>query len=148
MVREEKREGTVVYVLHTAPGADQYLLRTSDEAVAQALMFAERQASCVALTDEGYDFVLLGTVAMTTIQDVLNRLRAEYMEMPGLRLKPEQVERLCGIEQTMCQLVLDRLVDEKFLCVNSDGHYARLTDGHHGHPARQTSEPTSVPRVA
>jgi hypothetical protein len=35
-----------------------------------------------------------------TIQNVRNRLRAEYMEMPGLRLKAEQVQRLCGIDQT------------------------------------------------
>ena len=51
-------------------------------------------------------------------------------------LKAEQVQRLCGIEQTMCQLVLDSLVDEKFLCAKSDGHYARLTDGHHPHPVK------------
>jgi hypothetical protein len=68
---------------------------------------------------------------MRTIEDVLNRLRAEFLEMRGLRLKAEQVERLCGIERTMCQLVLDSLVDRKFLCIKSDGHYARLTTGHH-----------------
>ena len=58
----------------------------------------------------------------------LTRIRAEYLEMPGLRLKAKQVQRLCGIERTLCQLVLDLLVDEEFLCVRSDGHYARLTD--------------------
>ena len=70
-------------------------------------------------------------------QDVINRLRAEYLEMPGLRLKPEQVQRLCGVERTMCQLALDSLLESKFLCVKSDGHYARLTDGtiHRPHPA-------------
>jgi len=73
---------------------------------------------------------------MKTIQDVFNRLRAEYTEMPGLRLKAKQVERLCGIEETMCQLVLDSLVAEKFLCAKSDGRYARVTDGHHPHPAK------------
>ena len=71
-------------------------------------------------------------------QDVINRLRAEYLEMPGLRLKPEQVQRLCGVERTMCQLALDSLLESKFLCVKSDGHYARLTDGtiHRSHPAK------------
>ena len=39
-------------------------------------------------------------------QDVLERLRAEYLEMPGLRLKVEQVQRLCGIERMMCKAVL------------------------------------------
>jgi DUF2934 family protein len=56
-------------------------------------------------------------------------LRAEYLEMPGLRLKPEQVQRLWGVERTMCQRVLDSLVEAKFLCARSDGHDARLTDG-------------------
>ena len=45
------------------------------------------------------------------IEDVLTRLRAEYLEMPGLRLKAGQVQRLCGIDQTMCQLVLDSLLE-------------------------------------
>ncbi len=67
---------------------------------------------------------------------MLKRIRAEYLEMPGLRLKPDQVQRLCGVERTMCQMVLDLLVDEQFLCVRSDGHYARLTTGHHPHPAK------------
>ena len=73
---------------------------------------------------------------MRTIEDVLNRLRAEFLEMPGLRLKSEQVQRLCGVERTICQMVLDLLVDEEFLCVKLDGHYARLTTGHHPHPAK------------
>src|SRR5579864_150493 len=73
---------------------------------------------------------------MRTIQDVLHRLRAEYTEMPGLRLNAQQVQRLCGIEQTMCQLALDALVAEKFLCAKADGHYARLTEGPYTHPAQ------------
>jgi hypothetical protein len=59
VVREEQREGVLIYVLHTAPGADQYLLRTREEAVAQAATFARRQQVRAWLTDEGYDFVLL-----------------------------------------------------------------------------------------
>jgi hypothetical protein len=65
---------------------------------------------------------------------VLERLRAEYLEMPGLRLKVEQVQRLCGIERMMCSVVLDTLVEAKFLCLKSDGAYARLTDGDTPHP--------------
>ena len=67
---------------------------------------------------------------------LLHRLRAEYLETTGLRLTFEQVQRFCGVEPTMCQLVLDVLVDEKFLCVKSDGHYARLTTGHQPHSAK------------
>ena len=60
---------------------------------------------------------------------VLKRIRAEYLEMPGMRLTARQMERLCGVEQSLCGQVLKTLVDEKFLCVKSDGAYARLTDG-------------------
>jgi hypothetical protein len=66
---------------------------------------------------------------MRTVQDVLNRLRAEYLEMPGLVLKPEQVQRLCGLERAVCQTILDALVEDKFLRVTSDGQYARLAEG-------------------
>ena len=59
-------------------------------------------------------------------EQVLQRIRAEYLEMPGMRLKPEQVQRLCGIERSICEVVLDSLVEAKFLCVKSDGCYARL----------------------
>jgi hypothetical protein len=60
---------------------------------------------------------------------LLSRLRAEYLEMPGLRLKREQVQRLCGVEPSTCQRVLDMLVETKFLCVKVDGTYARVSDG-------------------
>ncbi len=56
------------------------------------------------------------------------RIRSEYREMPGMRLKLEQLQRLFGIERTMCQMVLDSLVEAKFLRASSDGHYARMTD--------------------
>jgi hypothetical protein len=60
---------------------------------------------------------------------LLERIRAEYLEMPGLCLTSEQMQRLCGVEHTLCQLVLDSLVDAKFLCLKPNGGYARLTDG-------------------
>ena len=63
------------------------------------------------------------------IEDVVNRLRAEFLEMPGLRLTSVQVQRLCGVERTLCQLALDSLVDAKFLSVKPDGVYGRTTDG-------------------
>ena len=60
---------------------------------------------------------------------LLKRMRAEFMEMPGLRLTPEQAQRLCGVERTVCQPVLDMLVHTKFLCVKANGAYARDTEG-------------------
>lgn len=60
---------------------------------------------------------------------LLTRLRAEYLEMPGLRLTLGQAQRLCGVERTLCKAVFEALVADKFLCVKSDGAYARLTEG-------------------
>ena len=66
---------------------------------------------------------------MKTTQDVLERIRAEYLEMPGMSLTVQQVQRLCGIERTLCQTVLDSLVVAKVLCMKPNGTYARLSDG-------------------
>jgi len=68
---------------------------------------------------------------MNTLLDqrVLHRIRAEYLEMPGMKLRIEQVQRLCAIEPTMCKLVLDALVKARFLSLRSDGSYVRLTEG-------------------
>jgi hypothetical protein len=66
---------------------------------------------------------------MKSFHDIVERLRAEYLEMPGLHLTAQQIQRLCGIERTVCQSVLDALVKAKFLAAKPDGHYSRLTEG-------------------
>ena len=60
---------------------------------------------------------------------LLQRIRAEFLEMPGLTLTREQTQRLCGVESAVCQAVLDALVAASFLCVKANGTYARLTAG-------------------
>jgi len=60
---------------------------------------------------------------------LLERLRAEYREMPGMRLTAAQVQRLCGIERAIWQEVLERLVEAKFLRVSAHGTYACLQEG-------------------
>ena len=77
---------------------------------------------------------------------VLERIRAEYLEMPGMRLTVEQVQRLCGVEGSVCRIVLDSLVEAKFLCVHPDGTYARLTDGS-PRPRPLKTELKSIPFV-
>jgi hypothetical protein len=62
-------------------------------------------------------------------EGLLERIRAEYLEMPGWCVTLEQMQRLDSVERTLCKRVLDALVDAKLLCVKSDGAYARLTDG-------------------
>jgi len=58
----------------------------------------------------------------------IERLRAEFIEMPGLRLTAKQVQRLCGVEEVLCQAALDALVDTRFLWLK-DGTYGRASDG-------------------
>lgn len=60
---------------------------------------------------------------------IVNRLRAEYLEMPGLRLTLAQAQRFCGVDRALCERTLNELVDMKFLCIKPDGTYARLADG-------------------
>jgi hypothetical protein len=62
-------------------------------------------------------------------QQIVNRVRAEYLEMPGMKLTVEQVQRLCGIDASVCRIVLDFLVDARFLRVDHNGTYVRCTDG-------------------
>jgi hypothetical protein len=68
-------------------------------------------------------------MSASPIDRLRDRIRGEYLEMPGLHLTMEQMQRLCTIERSVCQIVLDALVDEKFLCVTSSGAYARATEG-------------------
>ncbi len=83
---------------------------------------------------------------MRTTEDVINRLRAEFLEMPGMHLTPEQVQRLCGVERALCQTVLESLVNAKFLCVGADGQYARATDGEMSSRRGQPAMSRRMPR--
>ncbi len=65
---------------------------------------------------------------MTIIQQMVTRIRAEYLDMPGLHLTAPQVQRLCGIELQICQAALDSLVGAQFLQLSADGRYTRLTN--------------------
>lgn len=60
---------------------------------------------------------------------LLARIRGEYLEMPGLRLTFEQAQRLFGVDRMLCRMMLDALVEARFLCVRPDGAYARLVEG-------------------
>jgi len=63
--------------------------------------------------------------------------------MPGLRLTSEQVQRLCGVERMVCQMVLNALVDANFLSRKPDGTYARLTNGDVARPHPAKAERTA-----
>ena len=57
---------------------------------------------------------------------LLNRVRSEFIEMPGLRLRIDQAQRLWNLDRAICESVLRSLVDAKFLGRFEDDLYARL----------------------
>ncbi len=58
------------------------------------------------------------------------RIRGEFREMPGMRLKAEQAMRLWSIDHATCQQALDDLVREGFLQRDAMGRYARAHSGY------------------
>jgi hypothetical protein len=57
--------------------------------------------------------------------DVLRRVRGEYIEMPGLRLTLAQAQRLWGLDRASCDALLGALVEAKFLFRTRDGAFVR-----------------------
>jgi hypothetical protein len=70
--------------------------------------------------------------AMTDPTDgaVYVRIRAEYHEMPGMRLTLAQAARLFALEPTRCARALDRLVADGALWTNGREFLGR-TSGRH-----------------
>jgi hypothetical protein len=56
-----------------------------------------------------------------TFAELLCRIRAEYLEMPGLRLTPPQARCLFGLDAKTWDAVLAALVDSKFLSQTRNG---------------------------
>jgi hypothetical protein len=46
---------------------------------------------------------------------IIERVRAEFLEMPGLQLTTAQAARLFGLDAKACQHVIDVLVKTSFL---------------------------------
>ena len=55
--------------------------------------------------------------------DLLSRIRGEFLEMPGLRLTPEQAQRLWGLDHATCERLLQNLVDARFLTRTREGRF-------------------------
>ena len=49
------------------------------------------------------------------LEHVIQRIREEFREMPGLQLTPAQATRLWGLEHHICRAVIDVLVAAAFL---------------------------------
>jgi DNA-binding IclR family transcriptional regulator len=55
--------------------------------------------------------------------DVLRRVQAEYLEMPGLRLTRAQAQRLWGLDPRTCDQLLSTLTETRFLARTRDGSF-------------------------
>ena len=62
-------------------------------------------------------------------EQMLCRICAEFLEMPGLRLTRPQAQRLWGLDEQTCGQVLDVLLEAGFLQRTRNETYTRLTDG-------------------
>jgi len=56
---------------------------------------------------------------------LVQRIREEFEEAPGLELDVEEGARFWALERGTCALVLSRLHDLKFLVRTIDGRYRR-----------------------
>ena len=61
--------------------------------------------------------------------EALTRIQMEYVEMPGLKLTPIQVGRLCGLPQDVCERALALLIRTGFLSRSEDGAFQRPSLG-------------------
>ena len=105
------------------------------------------------------------------MNELVGRIRAEFLEMPGLRLTVAQASRLWGLDEGACRHVIDVLVGSSFLRWTRRRHAGagqRMTAGpsepldlqevgvspgevrvdadeHHGRTARQQAAGRPVP---
>lgn len=62
---------------------------------------------------------------------LLQRIRSEYLEMPGLQLSLWQASRLWNLDFNTCRRILGRLTAEGFLRRLPDGTYSCQCHGSH-----------------
>jgi hypothetical protein len=64
-------------------------------------------------------------LAPRSFDDLVERIRAEFIEQPGLRLTEEQGCRLWQLDRPTLKQVLVTLTDTAFLSHSPDGRYTR-----------------------
>ena len=55
---------------------------------------------------------------------LVTRIKAEYLELPGLQLTAWQAQRLWGLDRVQCEAILEVLVETSFLRKTKAGAYA------------------------
>jgi len=59
------------------------------------------------------------------VEQWVDRIRAEYVEMPGLALTKRQMQRLWLLDPSICDAIVDSLVSAQFLYQTPDQTYMR-----------------------
>lgn len=67
--------------------------------------------------------------ARETLEDYAGLIKAEYLEMPGLRLTRAQACRLWNLDGSICDRILADLVAAGFLVLGRDARYRRAAEG-------------------
>ncbi len=62
------------------------------------------------------------------MNDLVGRIRSEFLEMPGLRLTLTQASRLWGLDEGSCRRVIDALIGASFLRWTPGGTIVRVED--------------------
>ena len=63
--------------------------------------------------------------ASSLSETVLRRVRAEFLEMPGLKLTISQAQRLWGMDRSTCEALIEELTAARFLSWTRDGSVVR-----------------------
>ena len=59
------------------------------------------------------------------LEDCVQRIRAEYLDLPGLSLTARQAQRLWNLDSETCQRVLDMMIRDNFLWRTPQAQYVR-----------------------
>jgi hypothetical protein len=63
------------------------------------------------------------SLTLAVDETIVRRARAEYLEMPGLRLTSAQAQRLWGLDRRTCEELLATLTSAHFLARTRDGAF-------------------------
>jgi hypothetical protein len=116
-----RRKSPGTFTIGLKAGTPQVACGSLGEALLRAAGFAVEQNVRLWYTTDGRVYSPLPEVAR------LRRIWSEYVEMPGLRLTRQQVQRLCAADAATSETLLSTLVKLRFLARGPDGQYGRVS---------------------
>ena len=72
---------------------------------------------------------MIGPMTPSAAGQIVQRVRGEYLEMPGLSLTESQAQRLWQLEADTCRSLFTALVESGFLRQTLRGGYVRADVG-------------------